>query len=97
MLCPLQFKAIEFKPENISRDVNRKWKYSWLGGGVSRRILTAKFRVQSQDRPCGICSDQRGTGTGFQRVLQFETVSIIPLNFYIYSFIHLSQTTQNIF
>jgi hypothetical protein len=32
---------------------------------VSRRPLTAEARVRSRVSPCGICSGQSGTGTGF--------------------------------
>jgi hypothetical protein len=46
---------------------------------VSRRRLTAEARVRSRVRPCGICSRQSGTGTGFSpRVLGFSPVNFIP-------------------
>jgi hypothetical protein len=32
---------------------------------VSRRPLTAEARVRARVNPCGICSGQSGTGTGF--------------------------------
>jgi hypothetical protein len=36
-----------------------------MAQAVSRRPLTAEARVRSQFSPCGICSGQSGTGTGF--------------------------------
>jgi hypothetical protein len=32
---------------------------------VSRRLSTAEAWIRSQRSPCGICCEQRGTGTGF--------------------------------
>jgi hypothetical protein len=36
-----------------------------MAQAVSRRLLTAEVRVRCRVSPCGICSGQSGTGTGF--------------------------------
>jgi hypothetical protein len=47
---------------------------------VSRRFPTARTRVRSQVRSCGICGGQSGSGAGFLRVLQCPLPIIIPPN-----------------
>jgi hypothetical protein len=50
-----------------------------MAQAVSRRPLTAEARIRSQFSPCGICSGQSGTGTGFfPRALRYSPVSFIP-------------------
>jgi hypothetical protein len=44
---------------------------------VSRQLLTAAVRVQSQVRSCGMHGGQSGTGAGFLRVLQFPLPVLI--------------------
>ena len=43
-----------------------------------RRSLTAEARVRSRFSPCGNCSGQSGTMTGFSLVLRFSSVNFIP-------------------
>jgi hypothetical protein len=45
---------------------------------VSSRPLTAEAWVSAWFSPCGICSGQSGTETGFLQVLRFSLVNIIP-------------------
>jgi hypothetical protein len=45
---------------------------------VSRWLLTAAARVQTQVYPCGICGGQSGAGAGFLRVLRFPLPIFIP-------------------
>jgi hypothetical protein len=40
---------------------------------------------------CGICSGQRGIGTGFLRVFRLSAVTIIPLLLHVYSCISLGR------
>jgi hypothetical protein len=54
---------------------------SWEQGramaqAVSRRPPTAEARVRSRVGPCGICSGQSGTGTGFPLSISFHRCSI---------------------
>jgi hypothetical protein len=44
---------------------------------VSRWLPTAAARVQTQDRSCGICGRQSGTGAGFLRVLRIPLPILI--------------------
>jgi hypothetical protein len=46
---------------------------------VSCWPLTTEAQVKSHARPCGICSGESATGTGFLQVTQFALSSIIPL------------------
>jgi hypothetical protein len=48
-----------------------------MAQAVSRRLLTAEARVLPRVSPCGICSGQSGTGTGF-----FPSTSVLPYQFH---------------
>jgi hypothetical protein len=48
-----------------------------IAQGVSRRPPTAEARVRSRLSPCGICSGQNGTGTGFS-----PSTSVFPYQFH---------------
>jgi hypothetical protein len=48
-----------------------------MAQAVSRRPLTAEALFRSRVRPCGICGEQNGTGTGFS-----PSTSVLPCQFY---------------
>jgi hypothetical protein len=68
---------------------------TWLRQ-VSRWLLTAEARVQSQASQCGICGGQGGSGTGFS-----PSTSELPCQHRStnapYLFIHLPPTLYNVF
>jgi hypothetical protein len=47
-----------------------------MAQAVSRRSVTADARFRSRVSPCGICSGQNGTGTGFPLSVSFHRCSI---------------------
>jgi hypothetical protein len=47
-----------------------------MGQVVSRRPLTAEARVRALVNPCGFCSGQNGTGTGFSPSSSVFSLSI---------------------
>ena len=55
---------------------------------VSRRPLSAKFRVRSHISSCEICGGQSGTVTGFSSSTLVSPGSIIPPTLHTHSFIH---------
>jgi hypothetical protein len=50
--------------------------------------LTMDYWIQPQANPCGICTAQSDTGTGFLRVLWFHPIRIIPQMCHGHSFIY---------
>ena len=62
---------------------------------VSCQPVTTETLVKFQARPCGICSGQNGTGTGFP-----PNTSVFPSQHHSistpYSFIHMSLTLYNL-
>ena len=68
---------------------------TWLRQ-VSRRLLTAEARVQSQTSQCGICGGQSGSGTGFSPSTSDFSCQYSSTNA-PYSFIHLPPTLYNVF
>jgi hypothetical protein len=49
-----------------------------IAQAVSRWLPPAAARVRAQDRSCGICGGQSGTGVGFLRVLRCPLPILIP-------------------
>ena len=62
--------------------------YSGLGKAtsqaVSRRHLSAEFRVRSQNSPCGICGGRSGTRPDVPPSTSVSPVSIIPPMLHIF-------------
>jgi hypothetical protein len=51
-----------------------------MAQAVRRQPVTAEDLVRSQVSPCGICSGQSGTGTGFPLSISFHRCSITRKN-----------------
>jgi hypothetical protein len=56
------------------------WRGLAIAQAVSCQLPTTEGRDWSQDKSCGICGGQSGTGAGFLRALQFVLPIFIPPN-----------------
>ena len=60
-----------------------------MAEAISRRLLTAQGRVQTQASPCGTWVGQSDYGTGFSpNAFSFSPVTIVPTVLHTHSFIH---------
>jgi hypothetical protein len=49
-----------------------------MAQAVSRRSLTAEYRVRARVGPCKTCGGRSGAGIGDLRVIRYSPVSVIP-------------------